>query len=227
MGDLNKGAGIELLVNAGNNTGNNQSDEKRLILASKSPRRKDLLSLIGVPFITENADVNESDLTERISVKCKNEPFSKLASNIVMGLARAKAQSIFVNCSNSVVIGSDTIVTVDSTVLGKPKSSDDALRMLRLLSGKDHYVYTGVSIQAEEKEDTFFTVTRVSFYPWTKKEEELAARYIATGLPLDKAGAYGIQDMGALLIREIEGDYYTVMGLPVAEVYRHLGNFGF
>lgn len=223
MDDLNEGSDKGLLVN----NGIKHSTERTLILASKSPRRKELLSLIGVPFIAENTDVDESVLTDRISEKFKNEPFSIIASNIVMGLARAKAQSISRNCSNSVVIGSDTIVTVDSTVLGKPKSNDDALRILRLLSGKDHYVYTGVSIQAEGKEDTFFTVTRVSFYPWTEKEEKLAARYVATGLPLDKAGAYGIQDMGALFIREIDGDYYTVMGLPIAEVYRHLGEFGF
>jgi septum formation protein len=183
--------------------------------------------MTGIPFTSINVDIDESRLTQSIMQKYDHEAFSNIASNIVMGLARAKAQSVISSYSDSVVIGSDTIVTVDSSVLGKPTSKEDALRMLRLLSGKDHYVYTGVSILGKEKEETFYTVTCVSFYPWSQMDEELAFRYIATGLPMDKAGAYGIQDLGALFIREIKGDYYTVMGFPVSEVYRRLEKFGF
>ena len=201
-------------------------NQPQLILASKSPRRRELLSIIGIPFSAVNANVDEAELTQHIIQKYNNESFSSVAANIVMGLAKAKAQSVLRSNPDSVVIGSDTIVTVDTSILGKPTSTEDALRMLRLLSGKDHYVYTGVSILTEGREETFYTVTCVSFYPWSRKEEELALKYIETGLPMDKAGAYGIQDMGALFISEIKGDYYTVMGLPVAEVYRRLMNFG-
>jgi len=197
-----------------------------LILASQSPRRKELLGLIGIPFTAKAADVDEESLTNTLRKKFRNEPFSIMAAMIVMNLARAKAQKILAAHPDAVVIGSDTIVTIDSSILGKPTSPDDALRMLRSLAGRDHHVFTGVSIVSRDKVDTFFTVTRVGFYPWNQREEDLARRYIDTGLPMDKAGAYGIQDMGALFIRGIKGDYYTVMGLPVSAVYNKLMDFG-
>jgi len=198
----------------------------RLILASQSPRRKELLGLIGIPFTTLAADVDEESLTSTLTNQFSNEPFSIMAAMIVMNLARAKAQKILAADPDAVVIGSDTIVTIDSSILGKPSSSDAAFDMLRSLSGRDHHVFTGVSIVSCCKVDTFFTVTRVGFYPWSQSEEDLAHRYIDTGTPMDKAGAYGIQDMGALFIRGIKGDYYTVMGLPVSAVYNRLQDFG-
>ena len=201
-------------------------DYPRLILASQSPRRKELLHLTGIPFTAETADVDEEALTYILKNKYDNEPFSVMAAMIVMNLARAKAQKILDTHLDAVVIGSDTIITIDSSILGKPSSSDDAMGMLRSLSGREHHVFTGVSIVSGGKSETFFSVTRVGFYPWSQKEELLARRYIDTGSPMDKAGAYGIQDMGALFIRGIKGDYYTVMGLPVSAVYNRLQNFG-
>lgn len=198
----------------------------RLILASQSPRREELLALSGIPFTSSAADVDESALTEIITGRFNEEPFSIRAVCTVMGLAAAKARKVLSENPDAVVIGADTIVTIDESILGKPHTPENAMAMLRRLSGRDHHVFTGVSIVSAEREDTFFSCTRVGFHPWSPCEEELAARYISGGSPLDKAGAYGIQDMGALFIRGIKGDYYTVMGLPVAEVYRRLQDFG-
>lgn len=197
-----------------------------LILASQSPRRQELLSLFGIPFAAKAADIDEDAVTCVIKDQFSEEPFSIMAAMIVMNLARAKARKLLDTNPDAVVIGSDTIVTIDASILGKPSSPDDAFEMLRRLSGREHHVFTGVSIMSRGKEENFFTVTRVGFFPWSTSEEDLARRYIAEGSPLDKAGAYGIQDMGALFIRGIKGDCYTVMGLPVSEVYHRLKDFG-
>lgn len=197
-----------------------------LILASQSPRRQELLSLTGIPFTAKAADIDEDAETCELKDQLSEEPFSIMAAMIVMNLARAKARKLLDTNPDAVVIGSDTIVTIDASILGKPSSAEDAYEMLRRLSGREHHVFTGVSIISRSKEETFFTVTRVGFFPWNTSEEDLARRYISEGSPLDKAGAYGIQDMGALFIRGIKGDYYTVMGLPVSEVYHRLKNFG-
>lgn len=197
----------------------------RLILASQSPRREELLGLLGIPFTARAADIDEDALTQVLRDRFKGEPFSIMAAMIVMNLAREKAKKLLLSNPDAVVIGSDTIVTIDTAILGKPSSPEAALDMLRLLSGRDHHVYTGVSIVSRQKEETFFTVTRVGFYPWSPMEEELARSYILEGSPLDKAGAYGIQDKGALFIRGIKGNYYTVVGFPVSEVYRRLQGF--
>jgi len=196
-----------------------------LILASQSPRREELLALIGIPFTARAADIDEDGLTQVLRDRFKGEPFSIMAAMIVMNLAREKAKKLLLSNPDAVVIGSDTIVTIDTAILGKPSSPEAALDMLRRLSGRDHHVYTGVSIVSRQKEETFFTVTRVGFYPWSPMEEELARSYISEGSPLDKAGAYGIQDKGALFIRGIKGNYYTVVGFPVSEVYRRLQGF--
>lgn len=197
-----------------------------LILASQSPRRQELLSLVGIPFAAKAADIDEDAVTCVLKDQFSKEPFSIMAAMIVMNLARAKARKLLDTNPDAVVIGSDTIVTIDESILGKPSSPDDAFEMLRRLSGREHHVFTGVSIISRCKEETFFTVTRVGFFPWSTSEIDLARRYISEGSPLDKAGAYGIQDMGALFIRGIKGDHYTVMGLPVSEVYHRLKNFG-
>jgi len=197
-----------------------------LILASQSPRRQELLSLVGIPFAAKAADIDEDAVTSVLKDQFSEEPFSIMAAMIVMNLARAKARKLLDTNPNAVVIGSDTIVTIDASILGKPSSPDDAFEMLRRLSNREHHVFTGVSIISRGKEENFFTVTRVGFFPWSTSEIDLARRYISEGSPLDKAGAYGIQDMGALFIRGIKGDYYTVMGLPVSEVYHRLKDFG-
>lgn len=198
-----------------------------LLLASQSPRRQELLHLCGEPFTAMAADLDEDALIREINETRASDPFIQRVSYIVMSLARAKAGGILAEHPEAVVIGADTIVTIDGDILGKPSSPEDAYNMLHRLSGREHQVLTGVSLRSIEKEETFYTVTRVTFYPWDLREKEWAHRYVATGIPMDKAGAYGIQDMGALLVSKIEGDFYTVMGLPVAEISRRLIDFGY
>lgn len=181
---------------------------KKLILASASPRRKELLENAGLSFQVQVSDVDES-------------VFSHLPpEEMVQALAKAKAEAVAKENRDSLVIGSDTVVVLENKVLGKPADRDDAFRMLSSLSGKTHYVYTGVCI-TDGRADTFVSKTAVTFFELTKEEIE---GYVATGEPMDKAGAYGIQGRGSLLVKEISGDYFTVVGLPVAMVARKINN---
>lgn len=247
-----------------------------LILASASPRRRELLGLTGYDFEVQVSEADES-VESGLPVE-----------EVVMTLARRKAEAVFCNrlashlddgnasnarngssasngnnvshacngsnainsnnvsegsntsnggnvrnncgayhCDNGssslgggdIVLGSDTIVVLDGQIMGKPKDAEDAARMLRGLSGRTHHVYTGVALLSAKRQDVFYSVTEVEFYPLTEEEIQ---NYIATGEPMDKAGAYGIQGRGAVLVKGIRGDYFTVVGLPVAETARHL-----
>ena len=181
-----------------------------MILASQSPRRKELLQLLGVPF-----DIIPSASEEVIDLSLPIEEAIAL-------VAGKKAEAVYQLHPEAVVIGSDTVVTLDGEILGKPKDEEDARRMLRKLSGRVHQVVTGVAILSQEKSDSFASVCDVVFYDLS--EEEIDA-YVESKEPMDKAGAYGIQGKGFFLVKEIHGDYYTVVGLPVAEVKRHLEPF--
>lgn len=181
-----------------------------VILASASPRRKELLGYIVPRFEIIPADVDET-LPEEIPAE-KSAEF----------LAVKKAGHISAQYPESIVIGSDTVVIVDGEILGKPADEADAYRMLKKLSGKVHTVVTGVCISQGEKKKSFSEATRVEFY--LLSEEEIRD-YIATGDPMDKAGAYGIQGEGCVLIKGIEGDFFTVMGLPAARLKRELAEF--
>lgn len=196
--------------------------KRRLILASASPRRQELLKLCGRPFIIRIAEADEEVIVNKVKTSSAGLPFCVLAEKIVMELAAAKAESVFPLYADAVIVGADTIVTLDNCIIGKPESQKQAYEMLRNLCGRRHQVLTGVSIKSETCNDTFFTKTAIEFYPYDNKTEDLIRRYIDTGSPMDKAGAYGIQDMGALFVKKIEGDFYTVMGLPVAELCRRL-----
>ena len=178
-----------------------------LILASQSPRRKELLELAGLTF-TCLPSRGEEIVPE--GMPAAEEPEY---------LAGKKAEEIFAAHPEDVVIGSDTLVLLDGKPLGKPHSEEEAFAMLRALSGREHEVCTGVAILSPQGRESFTSVTKVEFYPLS--DEEIRA-YIRTGEPMDKAGAYGIQGKGSLLIRRIDGDYYTVVGLPLAEVVRRL-----
>lgn len=201
----------------------NESNKIKLILASGSPRRKELLKQVGLKFEVITSDCDEST---------KESNPSKIVEFLAAKKAKAVAEvySDKLNFSKSnnnfIVIGADTIVALDKEILGKPKNEEEALNMLMELSGKVHQVYTGVSIQVFKEGKMIFKnfheKTDVKMYEFTKKE---ALDYIATGEPLDKAGSYGIQGLGAVLVKEIKGDYNTVVGLPVARVYRELINF--
>lgn len=181
-----------------------------LILASQSPRRKVLLG-----FITTDFTVDEPKEEEKVE---KDTP----ADEMVKILALKKAQAVAKNHPGDVVIGCDTVVAVDGEILGKPKSEENAAAMLRKLSGKQHYVYTGVALVQDGREECFVSSTGVKFYDL---EEELIQWYVATGEPADKAGAYGIQGSGSILVESLSGDYFTVMGLPVGRLYRELKKF--
>lgn len=178
----------------------------QLILASGSPRRKELLSLFRIPFTVIPADVDET-------MDPANAPCDEVAR-----LSAKKARAVKRE-PDDVVIAADTIVVCEGKVLGKPKSEENAYHMLSLLSGRDHQVMTGCTVLRGEKSETFTEVTDLHFR--TLSEREIRA-YIASGEPMDKAGAYGIQGGAALFCRRMEGDYYNVMGLPVCRLWQTL-----
>ena len=171
--------------------------------------------------------MDEQGIAQETEALYRDEPFGVRTACTVMALAEAKATAVGDDTENCVVLGSDTVVTIDDEVLGKPQTGERAMEMLRRLSGRDHHVYTGVSIAAPGRIITYYTSARVRFNPWTEVQEETARRYVESKAPLDKAGAYGIQDQGALLIREIRGDFYTITGLPLSTVYLRLREIGF
>jgi len=182
-----------------------------VILASGSPRRRDLLDLIGVAHEVRAADVDES--------YAPGEQPEAHAER----LARAKAEAAAAGSRESLVIGADTIVVIDGKVLGKPRDADDAARMLRMLSGRRHVVMTAVAVTYQGT--TVSNIERVSVTFRELGEDEIA-RYIATGEPMDKAGAYGIQGYGATIVRRIEGDYFAVMGLSLVRLVELLVQVG-
>ncbi|MFR1833875.1 MAG: Maf family protein [Lachnospiraceae bacterium] len=189
---------------------------KTIILASASPRRKELLSQIGLyPQIIPSAI--EEKITDTAPEK------------VVMSLAMQKAEDVARKVisqgrqEGAAVIGADTVVAINGTILGKPKDKNDAARMIKMLQGQTHQVYTGVSIFAwdngMEKTASFFEETHVTVYPMDEREID---RYVSSGEPDDKAGAYGIQGLFAAHIKKIDGDYNNVVGLPTGRVYQEL-----
>lgn len=174
---------------------------RKLLLASQSPRRKELLERLGFPF-----DVQASDIDEVID---ESMPLDLAIEK----LAYHKALELKSSFPNHIIISADTVVVLDHEVLGKPKDEQDAINMLRKLSGKKHQVITGICLLYQDRSETHASITDVYFYDLS--DEEIMA-YVKSGQAYDKAGAYGIQDDGAFFIHKIDGDYYTVMGLPIA-----------
>ncbi len=178
----------------------------QLILASASPRRKELLGIFHIPFVIRAADIDETmDETK--------PPFDEVAR-----VSRAKAQAV-PREKEDTVIAADTIVVCQGKVLGKPRDEAEAVQMLRLLSGRDHQVMTGCTVLRGERCETFTEVTDLHFRSLSGKEIE---SYVASGEPMDKAGAYGIQGGAALFCERMVGDYYNVMGLPLCRLYQTL-----
>lgn len=182
----------------------------KYILASKSPRRQELLGRIVRDF--------EVDVVETEELIDSTLPLDKAIEEVAL----QKGKAVFVKHPNDIVISADTIVALNGKIYGKPKNEADAKQMLNELSGRTHEVITGVCLMKAGKTETFSSVSDVKFLNLT--EEEIND-YIATGESLDKAGAYGIQGYGALLIDKIDGDYYTIMGLPIAKLNRKLKRF--
>lgn len=185
-----------------------------LILASQSPRREALLRQVGLDF-----EIVPSDLEE---LPLEGEPPAAAAE----ALALEKAQQVASQRTEGLVIGADTVVVVDGQILGKPRDPEDAKAMLRLLSGREHQVITGIAVvdAATGRARSDGVATSVMFAPLS---DEIIARYVATGEPLDKAGAYAIQGFGALLIEGLRGCYYNVVGLPIRRLAELLGEFGY
>ena len=179
-----------------------------LILASGSPRRKDLLALIVPEFTVHTSDVDESAISA---------PAPEL---LVQKLAQAKCRAVAAQFPAACVLGCDTVVDVDGTVLGKPRSMADARRMMRLLSGRAHRVHTGVCLAVLDRPDEVFTCTSSVYFSLLSREEIEA--YISTPEPYDKAGGYAVQGGAAKFVQGIEGCYHNIMGLPVSRVYAAL-----
>ena len=191
----------------------------KLILASQSPRRKELLSMIVPEF-----EVRVSQEEERLTPGVPPE-------EAVRALAQVKAESVAESLSPEeredpsgwCVVGADTVVVIDGKILGKPHSHEECVAMLQRLSGREHIVYTGVAVLTPDRRRAFCETTRVTFYPLSEQEVQW---YASTREPYDKAGAYGIQGPGSVLVQGIRGDFFNVMGLPVARLYRALRDLG-
>ena len=193
-----------------------------LVLASASPRRQELLRNAGIPFVVQSSNVAELPKEGENPRACAER------------LARGKALAVFRQRPNDFILGADTIVIVDGQILGKPRDSADATRMLHLLSGRTHEVTTGVCLLAPQANARLGTASRElrTGFQDTRSETTLVTMnalsddeirsYVATGEPMDKAGAYAIQGIASRWISRIEGDYFNVVGLPVALVYRML-----
>lgn len=184
----------------------------KIVLASQSPRRKELLGRMGLEFVTQASKIDES-------------AFDGLeARELVATLSREKAQWIARQLDGeTLVIGADTVVVRDGAALGKPKDTEDAVAMLLSLSGRDHQVCTGVTVYRGDRVLTQVEETQVTFRELTEAE---VRQYVSTGEPMDKAGAYGIQGLGGLLVEGIRGDYSNVVGLPVCRLGQMLKDFG-
>ncbi len=176
----------------------------KLILASGSPRRAEILTAVGWEFEKRVADVDETALPD------------ESPEDHVLRLAQAKAEAVAKTYRNGLVLGADTIVVIDDTIVGKPKDMDDARRMLRMLSANWHEVFTGVALVKNQQSVVGLQKTSVKFAEMSDEEIEYL---VEQGEPLDKAGAYAVQAQAALFIEEIRGDYWNVVGLPVSLVY--------
>ncbi len=182
----------------------------KVILASKSPRRTEILTLMNI----------EHKIIPSYEEEVIEEGLSP--EEVVKSLAYQKAKSVAKNNPNDLVIGSDTIVVVNNEILGKPKDKADAIRMFNLLQNNTHQVMTGVSLIKGKTVDTFVDIALVTFKPMTYEEIN---SYLDVDLPYDKAGAYGIQDEHADFIKGIDGDFYTIMGLPKTKLQEHIIKF--
>lgn len=189
----------------------------RIILASASPRRQELLKFLKAPFEIINADFDESSLARGRSVR-----------EFAIEAAKCKAEAVSKIVPDGVIIAADTVVFLGKTIFGKPKDAADAFKMLKTLSGKTHCVTTGLCVLLQENGRTAkrildAPVTEVTF---RELSDDIIDRYLETGEPFDKAGAYGVQGYGALLVAAVYGCYYNVVGLPLPRLVEHLNSIG-
>ena len=180
---------------------------KKLILASQSPRRRELMALLNLPFLVVPA-IGEEVFDEKLGIE-----------DNLKNVATSKANEVFEQYPETTVVGGDTIVVFNNEILQKPKDEEDARLMLEKLSNQTHEVWTAVSMRSSEHSEDFISKAKVTFYELSAQE---ITDYIHTGEPMDKAGSYNIDGFGALFIKEVQGDYFSVMGLPIAKVYQKL-----
>ncbi len=187
--------------------------ERRLILASASPRRRELLRQLGLEFTVAPADFDEEGVS------------AASPDRLVRSLAHGKASAVAASHPNEVVLGADTVVVLDEEVLGKPGSKEEAMEMLSRLRGRTHRVYTGIALVCAKsnQEEVAHEATEVTMGAFA---QETLARYVASGEPMDKAGAYGIQGLGSILVERISGCYFNVVGLPLYRLGQMLASFG-
>lgn len=181
-----------------------------LILASSSPRRQSLLNQVHIPFTIRKPDVDESEILTL-------DPSEK-----VKQLAKLKGQAVTLLNNNEVILSADTVVSYQDNIFEKPKNENEARQMLSSLSDSSHDVYTGVMIRSAQKDIIFVERTEVEFLPLSQSEIDW---YISTNEPFDKAGGYGIQEIGAMFVKRINGDYFNVVGLPISKVCQELRGF--
>ncbi|MDE5917438.1 MAG: Maf family protein [Oscillospiraceae bacterium] len=181
----------------------------KIVLASASPRRKELMRLVADEF-----EIRPSDADETLPEGIQPEKAAEYLSDLKAHAAEYREDEIIIGC--------DTVVVIDNTILGKPRTSQECFEMLSMLSGKTHRVYTGVTFRGFGKSFSFTEETAVEFYALTDEE---ILEYIKTGEPFDKAGGYGIQGKGAMLVKGIKGDYFNVVGLPASRLKRELEVF--
>ncbi|WP_277678050.1 Maf family protein [Gracilibacillus dipsosauri] len=184
--------------------------KNKLVLASSSPRRQELLKQVEIPYTLRAPNVDESQIASK-------DPAEK-----VRKLALLKGRHVTLQEDEEVILAADTVVSYNNQILEKPKNKEEAYRMIATLSGNVHEVFTGVMIRSFDNEVAFVERTEVEF--WTLSEEEINW-YLSTNDPYDKAGAYGIQSIGAIFVKQIIGDYYTVVGLPLSRVVKELSSF--
>ncbi len=187
------------------------SFEPILVLASGSPRRREILGALGLTFTVRLPDPEETIVP------------GESPESAVLRLAEQKADSVSV-APSELVLAADTVVVLDGDLLGKPADDREAIEMLMRLSGRSHEVFTGLALRVERRTVSMVTRTEVTFRSFDRVECE---SYVATGEPLDKAGAYGIQGFGSALVERIHGDFFNVMGLPVATLLRLFDSFGY
>lgn len=200
----------------------------QIILASASPRRKELLEQIGLEFEicpAKGEEIITKTIPEEVVMELSKQKAEEVAAMVV---AFAEENKEITTPSDILVIGADTVVAYDGQILGKPKDETDAKRMLSMLSGNTHSVFTGVTLVLIDKsgragEVVFYEKTDVTMHAMTEAEIE---RYVASGEPMDKAGAYGIQGKCAIYIEKITGDYNNVVGLPITRIYQELKKIG-
>lgn len=197
----------------------------RIILASASPRRKEILGNIVEDFEIKVSEVDERAIEEQVLKTTDDMVEAGRLMTVLLGKAKANAVFEEEDDKDVTVIGADTCVVTRDEILGKPKDREDARRMLRKLAGQKHYVITGAALISKDKVRTFYEETEVEFADADDFAEDAIERYIASDEPYDKAGAYAIQGRGGVLVKRINGDFYNVMGLPLSRLAKELWTF--